>query len=209
MINCFNANLRTTNVYAEGVAWVLPTIHTDLGIFSSDRGGSQVNALLPYTTMPVPAFPTYRWAYVRQRFEGLLENLKITTDQVEDGETKHKGVVAALNRIYWGHAGDTVNCVLIGSWGKTTRVRPPRDIDLMFMPGVEVYHAFNQRAGNKQSQLLQDIANVLRGPYPQTTIRADGQVVVVGFNTYKIEVVPTFRAEGGGFLICDTNDDGR
>jgi len=153
--------------------------------------------------------PAYRWAYVRQRFEGFLKNLQITTDQADDGETKHKGVVAALNRTYWGHGNETLNRLLIGSWGKLTRVRPPRDVDLLFMPPVDVYHQFNQRTGNKQSQLLQHVAAALRATYPQTTIRGDGQVVVIGFNTYRIEVAPAFRAEGGGFLICDTNDGGR
>ena len=155
------------------------------------------------------AVPTYRWAYVRQRFEGFLENLKITADQAGDGETKHTGVVAALNRTYWGHGDGALNRLLIGSWGKTTRVRPPRDVDLLFIPPVDVYHQFNQRTGNKQSQLLQHVAAALRATYPQTTIRGDGQVVVIGFNTYRIEVAPAFRAEGGGFLICDTNDGGR
>jgi hypothetical protein len=152
---------------------------------------------------------TYHWAYVRQRFEGLLEKLQITADQAEDGETKHKGVVAALNRTYWGHSNETLNRLLIGSWGKLTRVRPPRDVDLLFIPPVDVYHQFNQRAGNKQSQLLQHVAAILRATYPQTIIRGDGQVVVIGFNTYRIEVAPAFRAQGGGFLICDTNDGGR
>lgn len=157
----------------------------------------------------LPATPTYRWAYVRQRFEGLLENLKITADQAEDGETKHKGIVAALNRTYWGHGDESLNRLLVGSWGKLTRVRPPRDVDLMFIQPVDVYHQFNQRVGNKQSQLLQHVADTLRATYSQTTIRGDGQVVVIGFNTYRIEVAPAFRAEGGGFLICDTNDGGR
>ena len=155
------------------------------------------------------AASAYRWAYVRQRFEALLENLKITADQTEDGETKLTGVVAALNRIYWNHSDGTLNRLLIGSWGKLTRVRPPRDVDLLFIPPLDVHHQFNQRAGNKQSQLLQHVAAALRATYPQTTIRGDGQVVLVGFNTYRIEVAPAFHATGGGFLICDTNDGGR
>ena len=69
-------------------------------------------------------------------------------------------------------------------------------------------HQFNQRAGNRQSQLLQHVAAVLRATYPQTTIRGDGQVMVIGFNTYRIEVAPAFRVEDGGFLICDTIDGG-
>lgn len=155
------------------------------------------------------AAPAYSWAYVRQRFEAFLDNLKITADQAEDGQTKHTGVVAALNRTYWSDSDGTLNRLLIGSWGKLTRVRPPRDVDLLFILPVDVYHQFNQRAGNKQSQLLQHVAAALRATYPQTTIRGDGQVVVVGFNTYCIEVAPAFDAIGGGFLICDTNDGGR
>ena len=53
-------------------------------------------------------------------------------------ETKHKAFVAALNRTYWGHGHETANRLLIGSWGKLTRARPPRDVDLLFMPPVDV-----------------------------------------------------------------------
>ena len=42
-----------------------------------------------------------------------LKNLRITADQAEDGETKHKGVVAALNAAYWGGHGNTANRLLI------------------------------------------------------------------------------------------------
>jgi Second Messenger Oligonucleotide or Dinucleotide Synthetase domain len=42
-----------------------------------------------------------------------------------------------------------------------------------------------------------------------TRLRGDGQVVVVPFNTYAIEVAPAFSREGGGYFICDTNDGGR
>ena len=161
------------------------------------------------SALPVSSAARPPWAFVRVRFEQFLDNLKITADQAEDGETKHKGVVAALNRAYWDNGDDSSNRLLIGSWGKTTRVRPPRDIDLLFRPPLDVYHRFNERSGNKQSQLLQEVANVLRATYSQTTIRGDGQVVVVGFNTYQVEVAPAFAYEPGGFLICDTNDGGR
>jgi hypothetical protein len=151
----------------------------------------------------------WRWAYVRRRFERFLGNLALTADQVEDGETKHRGVVSALNRAYYGNSHATGNRVLVGSWGKATRVRPPRDIDLLFIPPVDVFHQFNARVGNKQSQLLQDVAAALRDTYPQTVIRGDGQVVVVAFNTYRVEVAPAFHCQQGGFLICDANDGGR
>ncbi len=153
--------------------------------------------------------PVHRWIYVRRRFQVLLENLKITAEQAEDGEAKHKGVTACLNRAYWNHSSETENRILIGSWGKWTRVRPPRDIDLLFVLPVSVYWRFQQRTGNRQSQLLQEMRDVLRQTYSATEIRGDGQVIVIGFNTYQVEVAPAFLREGGGYLICDTNDGGR
>ncbi len=156
-----------------------------------------------------PQIPVLQWIYVRQRFRTFLENLQITAAQVEDGETKHKGVVSCLNRKYFGNAHETDNRLLIGSWGKRTRVRPPRDIDILFILPVSVYWRFDERAGNKQSQLLQEIRDVIRVTYPATDISGDGQVVVIPFNTYSVEVAPAFHRQGGGFLICDTTNDGR
>ncbi len=156
-----------------------------------------------------PDVPKYQWAYVQRRFAGLLANLNLTASQFADGDTKHKGVVNVLNRAYWGDGHDTANRLLAGSWGKSTRVRPPRDIDILFLPPLEIFYQFRERAGNCQSQLLQDVAGVLRESYSQTTIRGDGQVVVVDFKTYRVEVAPAFRYQPGGYLICDTNDGGR
>jgi hypothetical protein len=160
---------------------------------------------------PPPAVvpPAYhQWFYVTRRFSQFLENIKITADQAEDGETKHKGVVASLNQAYWGSRQETANRILIGSWGKSARVRPPRDVDILFILPVEVYWQFQRRTGNRQSQLLQHMRNVLRVSYPATDIRGDRQVVVVPFNSYGIEVAPAFPCEGGGYLICDTISEG-
>lgn len=145
---------------------------------------------------------------MRQRFERFLTNLQLTTDQVDDGETKHRGVTACLNDAYWGVSDETSNRLLIGSWGKFTRVRPPRDVDVLFVLPSSVYWRFEQRTGNKQSQLLQEVRGHLQSRYGQTTMRGDGQVVVVPFNSYQIEVAPAFVREGGGYLICDTNNGG-
>lgn len=148
------------------------------------------------------------WLYVRQRFQKMVKNINITEDQTEDGKMKYRGVVAALNRAYWGGNHHSANSILIGSWGKDTQVRPPRDIDLLFVPPIDIYYLFNQRLGNKQSQLLQDVANALRSTYTQTTIRGDGQVVVVKFDSYSIKVAPAFYRQAGGFVICDNNNGG-
>ena len=150
-----------------------------------------------------------RCSFVKPRFRILLENLRLTENQVNDGEAKHRGVVSCLNRIYWSSDNDSSHRVLIGSWGKFTRVRPPRDVDVLFVLPNEVYWRFERRSGNRQSQLLQEVKIGLQATYPRTDARGDGQVVVVPFNSCKVEVAPAFPYESGGYLICDTHEGGR
>ncbi len=149
-----------------------------------------------------------RWAYVTARFTQFLENIGLTKSQLEDGQTKIARVVSCLNRAYWEHNDGAKNSVLIGSWAKHTRVRPPRDIDLHFILPVAVYYHFEQRQGNKQSQLLQEARDILRVTNPLTDISGDRHVISVPFATYKVEVVPAFHRQGGGYLVCDTTDSG-
>jgi Second Messenger Oligonucleotide or Dinucleotide Synthetase domain len=150
-----------------------------------------------------------RWRFVTRRFIQLLGNLAITEQQRADGDGKQAGIRACLNRHYWNTSSDTANSMFIGSWGKMTRVRPSRDIDLLFLLPPSVYHQFQQRSGNRQSQLLQELKDVLARTYSQTTMRGDGQVVVVPFNTMPVEIAPGFRCFDGSIIICDTNGGGR
>src|SRR5262245_20274948 len=124
---------------------------------------------------------------VSQRFDTFLSNISLTTDQHADGVTKHSGVRNALNRHYYNSTSITGNSMLVGSWGKVTQVRPPRDVDVLFVLPDGVYHRFQQRTGNRQAQLLQELRGVLANTYPNTNMRADGQVIVVPFQTYAVE----------------------
>jgi len=93
------------------------------GPFGSLRPTSNVNALSPLLAQP--AIPPHLCFYVISRFQAILSNIAITDVQCEDGEKKHAGVRSALNRHYWNVASDTANSLLIGSWGKDTRVSSP------------------------------------------------------------------------------------
>ncbi|WP_426440354.1 SMODS domain-containing nucleotidyltransferase [Bradyrhizobium genosp. P] len=156
-----------------------------------------------------PSTTVGNWIYVRARFGAFMENLKVTAAQLDDGTTKQAGVRACLNRHYYGVSDETANSILIGSWGKATRVRPSRDVDILFLLPTSVYTQYQSRTGNRQSALLQEVKNVLLGTYRQTSMRADGQVVVIPFNQTPIEVAPGFRCTDGSIIVCDTNNGGR
>jgi hypothetical protein len=156
-----------------------------------------------------PTTPASPWHYVRWRFRTFLANLAITASQREDGNIKNGGVRGCLNRHYYGTSSETSNSFLIGSWGKGTQVRPSRDIDILFLLPASVWQRYQQREGNKQSQLLQEVKDVLAATYSQTTMRGDGQVISIPFNTIPIELAPGFRCQDGTISICDTNNGGR
>lgn len=148
------------------------------------------------------------WVAVTKRFSTFHDELRLTQPQKDTGQTHHRGIRKKLNQHYYDSDSETANSFLVGSWGKFTRIRPPRDIDLFFVLPIEVYNRFNNRTGNIQSQLLNEIKSVLDKSYIATNIRGDGQVVVVGFNSMSVEVVPAFELTTGQYYICDTHYDG-
>ncbi|TAK71976.1 MAG: nucleotidyltransferase [Betaproteobacteria bacterium] len=171
------------------------------------RGFGAVSSLLS----PPPQPAAYNSAAaVAVRFERFLRNIALTDAQFADGETKLRTVTSCLNRAYWGHNDENLNRVLAGSWSKQTRVRPPRDIDMLFVLPYAVYARYEQRAGNKQSQLLQEIRGFLLQVSPRTEMSGDGQVVLVKFDSYAVEVAPAFLLDNyKQYWICDTNNGGR
>lgn len=152
-----------------------------------------------------------KWIYVTERFAAFQGNLALTSVQVSDGVTKYKGVVSCLNAAYWGSISETANSFLIGSWAKDTRIRPPRDVDLYFVLPKAVYERF-QNSGyvNKQSALLQEVKGKLLASYPTSSIRGDGPVVLAGFTSYNVEIVPAFLydADDRSYYVCDTKNGG-
>lgn len=150
------------------------------------------------------------WVGVRQRFRRFHENLNLSTGQINDGLGKQHGVRKSLHRAYYNESTESPCGFIVGSWGKGTAVAPPSDVDIFFELPLEVYHRIETYQGNKQSALLQEVRGHLLNTYSQTSMRGDGQVVIVGFNTVAVEVVPAFRYDDlGRFYMPDTNDGGR
>lgn len=150
------------------------------------------------------------WIAVRPRFRAFVADLEPSIEQLRDGVTKHLNVGKSIERWYDGEASDNPPCFLVGSWGKGTQVQPSQDLDMFVIMHSDVKARFDARSGNVQSALLAEIKAALEVTYGhQTSIRADGQVVAVNFNTVKVEVVPVFRGFGDQFTMPDTNNGGR
>ncbi|MBI5569146.1 MAG: nucleotidyltransferase [Desulfomonile tiedjei] len=143
-----------------------------------------------------------------QRFQAFLDCLMLTSKQQVDGYVKCWGVVSCLNRHYYGVGSSLANTIFVGSWGKATEIRPPRDIDLLFILPESVYYKYQWLWGNRQSRLLQEVRGVLGNTYSRTQLRGDGQVVVIPFDSYAVELLPAFALENGKYLICNTHRGG-
>lgn len=145
---------------------------------------------------------------VAKRFNAFLANIRVTEEQENNGRHCRGQVVAVLNRHYWGVSHQTNNSRLVGSWGKSTKVRPPRDVDVLFTLPYEVYERFSNRVGNVQSQLLQEVRQVLGRNFGSTAIQGDGPVVKVQFAKYNIELIPAFRLNNGRYFVAMTDGNG-
>jgi hypothetical protein len=137
-----------------------------------------LSALAPQIQPPPPM-----WIAVRPRFTQFDANLTLTSLQQLDGYGKRGGVVNCLNRQYYGSTSETDHSFLIGSWGKGTAVRPPRDVDTYFLLPPAVYHRFQTYTWNRQSALLQEVKSVLARTYPDTDMSGDDQIVLVKFGS--------------------------
>ena len=149
-----------------------------------------------------------RLVTVAKRFELFLTNIRLTDAQTTAGRERRANAVAPLNSHYWRSFSATDNSRYVGSWGKHTPVRPPRDVDVLFRLPPATFRRFEQRVGNRQSQILQEVRGVLGARFPNTAIRGDGPVVVVPFVSHNIELIPAFELQNGRSLVCMTDRGG-
>ena len=96
----------------------------------------------------------------------------------------------------------------VGSYGRNTAINTS-DIDIMVVLPNHVKKQFDGHNGNGESHLLQAIKGAILKTYPNTKIRADGQVVVVDFTDgMKFEVLPGFDQGQGDYYYPDTHNGG-
>ena len=147
-------------------------------------------------------------------FREFCENeLSMTDEEWEKWENRLKEITKQLNRKYYSldelDDQETDNGLIVGSIGRMTAVRNVSDFDYIFTLPSEVYRRFDNYEGNGQSALLQEIKNELLKRYPNTSIKGDGQVVVIDFRDgEKIELVPAFEQSDGNFKYPDSRNGG-
>ena len=141
-------------------------------------------------------------------FENIVANTHLTQAQMADAIIKHSGIRSVLNKAYYGITSTSANSLLVGSYGKQTAIRPPSDIDILFILPEAVYTRFSNRSGNVQSQLLQEVKWHLASEYPTTRLQADGQIIAVPFVSFAVEVLPAFLLSNGKYLHADSNGGG-
>lgn len=147
-----------------------------------------------------------------QQFEKFIDNIKLTSAQRKDAKTKYTGVCKKLHDNYYPdieYSGSTK--LLIGSYGKKTHIRPPRDVDVLFIMPPEKFEQYQDNEGNSQSQLLQDIKKVLSEKYTTADkIKAWGKVVLVKFSegVHNVELLPAWEKDDGTFIIPNTENGG-
>ncbi len=132
--------------------------------------------------------------------------------QIRDGgtiATRYGRITRRLNTDFWTTTSDTAHSLYVGSYGRNTAITGFSDVDMIFQLPYSEYERYNNYSGNGQSALLQAVKASIEKTYATTSIRADGQVIMVPFDdSITFEVVPAFVNDNDSFTFPNANDGG-
>ena len=133
--------------------------------------------------------------------------------QVQNSDTistRYKAITRRLNTDFWTTTSDTAHSLYVGSYGRNTAIQGFSDLDMIFELPYAIYKKYDGHAGNGQSSLLQAVKTSIEMTYSTTSIRGDGQVIIVPFTDgIAFEVVPGFVNEDNSYTFPDANNGGR
>lgn len=139
-------------------------------------------------------------------FNEFLNNLIIQNK--EEISTKYNSITKRLNDSFHGVDSETLNSLQVGSYGRKTAVNGISDLDMIFELSDDTFKKYDDYETNGQSALLQDVKKEIKKTYSTTDVRGDGQVVVVNFTNYVVEVCPVFIQSDGTYKFPDSNNNG-
>lgn len=132
-------------------------------------------------------------------FSQFIKNIHIkNADEISEN---YNIVTKALNEYYYESESTSIHCRQIGSYGRKTGINGISDLDMAFELPKATYDKFNAYTSGGQSALLQDVKKAIQKVYDSEQVKADGQIVGIDLDGFRIEVLPTF--------YLNTNDDGK
>lgn len=133
----------------------------------------------------------------------------IPKDERDNISSRYRQITKAVNREFWGTASETSNSIYVGSYGRNTAISTS-DIDILVCLPFSKFDSYNRLTGNGQSKLLQAVRQALKVSYPNSDIRADGQIVKINFyDGISFEILPAFKNLDGSYTYADSNMGGR
>ncbi|WP_050806356.1 SMODS domain-containing nucleotidyltransferase [Stomatobaculum longum] len=140
-------------------------------------------------------------------FENFCKAIRL--DNLSDMESTAGDIAKKLNNYYYELDGDSESHMyIVGSIGRKTAIAGSSDLDILFNLPNSVYKKYDNYKSNGQSALIQDVKKAVQERYPNSDISGDGQVVVIAFNKYTVELVPGFKQSDDRFKYPDTHDGG-
>jgi hypothetical protein len=133
---------------------------------------------------------------IAQGFTKLQSNLQITDLQEATVDTRQKNIRDAVAKEL-----TVLTSFVTGSYRRGTLIAPlsKADIDIFVILDAS-YHSADGYA-----TLLDRVKRVLKLTYPTTPeISRNGQAVTISFTDFRVDVVPAFHRQGGGYLIPDS-----
>src|SRR5260370_2619877 len=112
-------------------------------------------------------------------FSTFCANLQVQDDGAIS--TRYKAITRRLNTDFWATTSDTAHSLYVGSYGRNTAIKGISDLDMIYELPSHLYGRYDKHQGNGQSALLQTIKASIERTYSTTSIRADGQLILVPF----------------------------
>jgi hypothetical protein len=133
---------------------------------------------------------------VTSAFQTLRQNLEITQLQGSTVSTRQQSVRAAV-----ASQMSVLDSFVTGSYSRHTMIAPLKEADVdIFVVLEPSYYVADGHAN-----LLDRVRRVLLREYPKTPqVSRNGQAVTITFTDFKVDVVPAFHRQGGGYLIPDS-----
>jgi hypothetical protein len=137
---------------------------------------------------------------VAQGFAWLRETMEVTTLQESTVSIRQNRVRGALER-----GMEVIDSCVVGSYRRCTMVAPLNacDVDICVVLDPKHYNP------DRPAGLLDKVRSILLNTYTQSPrISRSGQAVTVTFADFKVDVVPAFNRQGGGYVIPNSNTGG-